>query len=305
MYKNGKGLLIGISSLLLLGGCGSHGNTTLQETPTSGTLNISVDESFRPVIDSQIQVFESSFPNVKIVAHYKSEAECLRDLTTDSTRMVIVTRGLTHDEETFYRDSFHLTPAEAPLAFDAIAVIVNNTAKDSVFEIKDLRNMLDGTDKEHQPVMDGLSATSTVRYAIDSLLKGHPLGKNVTAARSSEDVINYVATNPRAVGFIGVSWIGDQDDPKQISFLKKVRIASIRCTICLGPTYVKPYQANIAMRRYPLVRSLYYILKENYSGVGNNFANFLQYERGQLIFSHAYLWPAKMLFQVRDTQISN
>ena len=307
IYNNGKGLLIGISACMLLGSCGSRttGNKTTQETPTSGTLTISVDETFRPVIDSQIQVFESSFPNIKIIAQYKPEAECLRDLTSDSTRMVIVTRELSHDEEKFYQDSFHLTPAQGKLAFDAIAVLVNNASKDSVFEIKDLQAMLDGSDKQHQPVMDGLSATSTVRYAIDSLLNGHTLGKNVTAARSSEEVINYVASNPRAVGFIGVSWIGDRDDPKQVSFQKKVTIASVRCTICLGPTYVKPYQANIAMRRYPLVRSLYYILKENYSGVGNNFANFLQYERGQLIFSRAYLWPAKMRFEVRDTQIGN
>jgi phosphate transport system substrate-binding protein len=305
IFNNGKGLLIGITTCLFLGGCGNNGNKNPQESPTSGTLNISVDESFRPVIDSQIQVFESSFPNVKIIPHYKAEAECFRDLATDSTRMIIVTRGLSREEEKFYVDSFHLTPTVGPLAYDAIAVIVNNASKDSIFGLKDIHAMLDGSDKVHQPVMDGLSATSTVRYAIDSVLKGQPLGKNVVAAKSSEEVINYVASNPRAVGFIGVSWIGDQDDPKQVSFLKKVNIASLRCVSCLGETYVKPYQANIALRRYPLVRSLYYILKENYSGVGNNFVNFLQFERGQLIFSRAYLWPSKMSFQVRDTQINN
>jgi phosphate transport system substrate-binding protein len=51
------------------------------------------------------------------------------------------------------------------------------------------------------------------------------------------------------------------------------------------------------------VRCLYYILKENYSGVGNNFSNFLVNERGQLIFTKAYLWPARMNFQVRTTEI--
>jgi phosphate transport system substrate-binding protein len=164
--------------------------------------------------------------------------------------------------------------------------------------------MLNGGDKQHQPVMDGLSATSTVRYAIDSILRGQPLGKNVTAARSSRQVIDYVAKNPRAVGFIGVSWIGDQDDPAQLSFLKKVTIAAVRCVSCGGETYVKPYQANIGLKRYPMVRGLYYILKENFSGVGNNFANFLMYERGQLIFRRAYLYPANMHFEVRDIQIS-
>ena len=276
------------------------------ETPTSGTINISVDESFKPIIDSQIKVFESSFPNAVIIPHYKPEPECLRDLLNDSTRMIIITRGLTDDEVKYYRQlPAHLGPTFELLAYDAIAVIVNKQSKDSIFQINDLRSMLNGEDKQHQPVMDGLSATSTVRYALDSILRGQPLGKNVTAARSSQKVIDYVAANPRAVGFIGVSWVGDPNDPAEESWIKKVNVASLRCTSCLGETYVKPYQANIALRRYPLVRGLYYILKENFSGVGNNFVNFMDYERGQLIFRRAYLFPAKMSFELRDMQISN
>lgn len=306
----GKGFLVAVGIFLLLGGCGNrNGKKISQETPTSGTINISADESFKPIIDTEIKVFESSFPDIKIIPHYKSEADCFRDLAKDgdSTRMIFVTRGLSLEEEKFYKESQHIPPAFGKLAYDAIAIIVNNSSKDSIFEIKDIRSMLDGTDKQHQPVLDGLSATSTVRYAIDSILRGQSLGKSVAAARSSEGVINYVAANPRAVGFIGVSWIGDQDDPTQLSFLKKVKIAALRCTSCLGdqPTYVKPYQANIALNRYPLVRGLYYIMKENFNGVGSNFVNFLQFERGQLIFRRAYLVPAKMSFEIRNMQISN
>src|SRR5579859_5682588 len=80
----GSGIWIGLAFSGLAAGCGS-GNKTPQETPTSGTINISVDESFRPVIDSEIKVFESSFPNAHINVHYKAEAQCLRDLTTDTT----------------------------------------------------------------------------------------------------------------------------------------------------------------------------------------------------------------------------
>lgn len=299
----GKGILIGLVASWLIAGCGGCASKGTRETPINGTINISVDESFRPVIDSEIKVFESSFPNAKIIPHYKAEAQCLRDLATDSTRMVIVTRGLTVEEEKFYNDSFHIEPTFGILAYDAIAVIVNKASKESIFEIKDLQDMLNGTDVKHQPVMDGVTATSTVRFAIDSILRGQPLGKNVTAAKSSEDVINYVAAHPQAVGFVGVSWIGDLGDTTHTSFLSKVNIASLRCTSCGGETYVKPYQANIALKRYPLVRSLYYILKENWSGVGNNFTNFLQYERGQLIFYKAYLYPGNMAFQIRDAQI--
>lgn len=300
----GKGILTGFALILLLGGCNGGSNKAPVETPTSGTINISVDEAFRPVVDSQIKVFESSFPNAHIIVHYRPEAQCLRDLTTDSTRLILITRGLTDGEIKFYQDSFHLRPTFGILAFDAIAVIVNPASKDSIFEIKDLQDMLSGKDTRHQPVMDGVSATATVRYAMDSILHGQPLGKNVMAAHGSEAVVNYVANNPRAVGFIGANWVGDPSDPNDTSFITRVRVAAVRCTSCLGPTWVKPYQADIALRRYPLVQSLYYILKENFSGIGNNFVNFLQFERGQLIFRRAYLWPAGMSFQIRDAQIS-
>src|ERR1700760_3657874 len=128
--------------ILVLGGVlstGCHSRPRIQqETPLSGTIHISVDESFKPVIDSQIKVFESSFPDAHIIADYKPEAQCLRDLTTDSTRMVLVTRGLTSEEEHFYIDSFHTTPNFEVLAYDAIAVIVNPASVDSIFDIKDL-----------------------------------------------------------------------------------------------------------------------------------------------------------------------
>ncbi len=287
----------------LVAGCG-NGNNTHRETPTSGTIQISVDESYRPVIDSEIKVFESSYPNAHVIPHYKAEAQCLRDLAADTTRMILVTRGLTEAEEKFYNDSFHIEPTFGPLALDAIGIIVNNHSPDSIFDIKDLQDLLNGIDTKHVAVMDGVTETGTVRFAIDSILRGQHLGKNVMAAKSSEGVLDYVSKNENAIGFVGVNWIGDQEDPERETWVKSVHVAAVRCTSCGGPTYVKPYQANIYLHRYPFVRSLYYILKENWSGVGNNFVNFLQYERGQLIFQKAYLWPTGMSFQVRDVQIS-
>lgn len=295
-----------LAMIVSLGACESNpGNNQPRDNTSSGTINISVDESFKPIIDSQIRVFEAAYPNAKIVAHYKPEAECLRDLTRDSTRMIIITRTLNREEEAFYKDSVRYVPIMGKLASDAVTVIVNNKSPDSVFSIADLRAILSGTgtDLKLRPVFDGLSATSTVRFALDSILKGQPLGKHVTAARTSQAVIDYVSENVDAIGFIGVSWIGNKEDVKQLSFLQKVNIASIQCGICNSETYVKPFQANIALKRYPMVRGLHYILKENYGGLGSGFVNFLEGERGQLIFRRAYLVPARMSFNVRDVEM--
>jgi phosphate transport system substrate-binding protein len=170
--------------------------------------------------------------------------------------------------------------------------------------MQDIRSIALGTSGfKYKMLLDGTSKTSTVRFVVDSLLKGQPLSKNVMAAKNSEGVIDYISKNDDAIGLIGVSWVGNKNDPQVISFLEKVKIAALECRGCTG-IYVKPYQANIAQGRYPMVRTLYYILKENYEGVGSGFTNFLIYEKGQLIFRRAYLLPARMRFEVRDMNIS-
>jgi phosphate transport system substrate-binding protein len=288
---------------LAFSGCHNKSNTP-QETPTSGTIRISVDESFKPVIDSQLKVFRSSFPDAKILVDYKPEAACLRDLYTDSVRLVIVTRGLTLAEERYFNDTAKTPAYSGILAYDAVTLVVNNHSNDTVMNMDQVKELLEGKDKgSREAVMDGVSATSTVRYVIDSILKGGSLGKNVTAARTSPDVISYIAGHENAVGFIGVSWIGDQEDSLDLAFQKMVKVVAIRCDRCTDKPFVYPFQANIVFKKYPMVRGLYYILKENFSGIGSNFVNFLQYERGQLIFKRSYLVPARMSFDVRDMEI--
>ena len=275
------------------------------DTINSGTIHISVDESFAPIIDEQIKVFMSQNPKAKIIPHYKPEAECLKDLLEDSTRMVIVTRGLTPDEELFYKDTLSFIPMWGKLANDAITVLVHNSSKDSLFSVAEIKSMLNGTTSyPYELVMDGLKATSTVRFLIDSILRGQPMAGKVLAAQNSEGVIDYVAKHPNAIGFIGVSWIGNKDDSTQLTFMKKVNIAALQCANCGEDVYVRPYQANIAMKRYPLNRGVYYILKENYAGLGKGFVNFLTHEKGQLIFRRGYLVPDRMAFQIRKANVS-
>lgn len=291
-------------SFCILSGCAGNNSTQPTDSFDEGTIHISVDESFKPVIDSQIQVYEASYPQTKIIAHYKPEAECLRDFGVDSIRVVIATRGYTKNEKNFLTDSMQLIPQKMVVAYDAIAVIVNPSSADSMFTMQEIKDLLTGRSKNKLiPVFDGLSATSTVRFVIDSVLRGDSLGSNVAAAQSSEGVIDYVAKTSNAVGFIGVSWVGNQEDSSQLSFLQKINLAHIESTDRPGG-YVQPFQANIYFRRYPMVRDLVYVVKEKHIGLGHAFSNFLTTQRGQLIFRRAYLMPALMSFTFRDAIIS-
>ena len=269
-----------------------------------GTIMISVDESFKPVVDELIKVYESNHRGTHITARYKTEADCLQDFLNDSIRMIIATRGYNEEERQLMVDSMKVSPEKMTIARDAIAVIVNPESPDSLFTMPELIQVLKGSFKNNLiPVFDGVKATSTVRFIIDSVLRGYQLTPQAMAARTSEGVINYVATHKDAVGFIGVSWIGNKDDSLQMSFLKKVRLASLESRDKPG-AYVKPYQANIYLLRFPLVRDLVYILKENHTGLGHAFADFMSGEIGQLIFKRAYLFPGKMNFGIRVVRVN-
>jgi phosphate transport system substrate-binding protein len=265
-----------------------------------------VDESFKPVIEEQIRVFERSFPQAHIIADYKTEADCFKDLYNDtSNRMVIVTRGLKDEEDVYFLDTLKFYPHWDNIANDAITVIVNSKSNDTLFTLERLRNQLSGkTNREQKIVFDGLNATSTVRFVMDSILKGEKFDTSVVqAVKTSQQVIDYVSKTENAVGFVGISWVGNPEDSAQVKMLNKVKIAYVNCLVCDDKPYVKPMQASILTRRYPLVRGLYYILKENYNGLGSGFVNFLNQERGQLIFRRAYL-GTRMDFGVRRVRIN-
>jgi phosphate transport system substrate-binding protein len=287
--------------------CNSKKQVQVTDTLTSGTLHISIDESYKPIMDEQIKVFEGSNPDAKIIAHYKSESACLNDILNDSlTKMVIVTRGLSRKEENYFKESLHYLPRWDELATDAIAIVVNKKSTDTIFTLQRLQKQLTGLmGKNQQIIFDGLNATSTVRFAIDSILKGAKFDTGVVrAVKNSQSVLDYVAANENAVGLVGISWIGNPEDTAQVKMLQKLKMAYVKCDYCSDTPYVKPTQYGIMTKRYPLIRGLYYILRENYSGLGSGFLNFLQYERGQLIFRRAYLGPSRIGFGIRNVKIN-
>jgi phosphate transport system substrate-binding protein len=283
-------------------GCDSTADTPLSRTD-SGTLYISCDESFKPAIDAQIQVYRFQYPKANIIVRYKPEADCLRDLLSDSVQIVIATRGASSREASLIADSLKQMTHSLTVAYDAIAVIVHPQSPDSLFTVQEIRDLFSGKSKKGLiPVMDGVKATSTVRFMLDSVLKGQMLGPNVTAAQSSAEVIDYVARTPSAVGFIGAEWIGNSDDTAQLSFLKKVKVARVESTDSAGG-FVLPVQYLIYTKTYPFIRDLVYVLKEREKGIGRGFANFMRDDKGQLIFRRSYLFPALRAFYTRDAKL--
>ena len=296
-----------VLSGLLLASCGMFRKPEVKDSQSEGTIYIRVDESFKPIMEEQIRVYQSSFPKAKIIATYKSEAESFNDLLNDSVRMVIATKKLLPEESAYYNDSLGLYPQSGILAYDAVALLLNRNDPDSVLSIADVQALLQGKSQlPYKPVFDGVRATSNVRFALDSILKGSPMQTaGITAAPNSWEVVRYIAANRGYLGFVGVSWIGNPEDPEQVNMLRNVRMAWLPCRTCDDTLlYTKPWQEEILTGHYPFTRGIYYIIKENYAGLGTAFVNFMKSERGQLIFRRGYLVPAHKTFVEREAKIN-
>jgi phosphate transport system substrate-binding protein len=297
-----KNILLLLSIPFTFLSCGEQAKKH-SDTLISGSIDIAVDETYKPVIDEQLRVFDSSYPDAKINIHYESEAQCFKDYFDKKVRLILVTRPLTKDEKELC-DQKKIAPSSQELAKDAIAVILNNGSPDSMLSKGIIKGILTTTYKKKYTVVFDNSGSSTVRYITDSLIPGQKLGANVFAVKNNNEVVDYVSKNLDAIGFVGLSFVCDSTDSTNTgAFIKKVQVASIQNDSTLQ--FYKPYQAYIALKSYQLTRKLYYIGQDNYPGLSRGFANFLSGGRGQLIFYHAGLFPLQMTVVIRSAELNN
>ena len=294
--------LAAVAAVSLSVSCKSKGSAPT-DTPTSGTTTISVDESFRPIIDAEIAVFESLYPQAGILAIYSDEVNALNLLLRDSVRAAIATRPLTTEERESF-ESRKLFPKEVKIATDGIAIIVNCTNKDSLFSLQTLREILTGKVtrwKELNPkstlgkiqVMFDNPQSSTVRFLIDSLCKEETLSEDLRSQLLNIDVVSYVAEHPNALGIIGVSWVSNRLDTTCMGFLPHVCVAGIsREAVATPGNSYQPYQAYIATGDYPLRRDVYILLTDPRVGLASGFTSFLSSDRGQRIILKSGIMPA-------------
>lgn len=292
-----------LAAIALLASCGPANKPGEErDTPTSGTIRISVDETYKPLMEAEIKVFESLYKKAHIIAEYKPEAECFRDLLADSSRLIFVTRDFSDKEKAYIREEKKIKPESLLLAWDGVALIANHSNPDSILTLDQVRKIMDGSDTERkwQVVFDNQNS-STVRYIRDSINQGKPLPTDVMAANTNPEVVDYVAKMKNALGVIGVSWISDPNDSTTIEFTNKVTVVKVRADY--GSEFVKPYQAYIALGSYPLKRGLFYCLKEPYNGLGSGFATFLGSYEGQMIIGKFRLFPARLNIVFREANI--
>lgn len=286
---------------ILYYGCNS--SDAPNDTPTTGKLAICVDETYKPLIDSEIDTFNSIYKYAEVTVKYKAESEVFNDLMNDSVRLIVVPRKLNKDELKQF-EKWQIVPRVTKIAYDAVALIGSKDLQDSSYTIAELKTLLVAEGKNSgsnkiKVVFDN-NNSSTISF-LKEKTGATKFSSNCYALNSSNAVLDYVSKEKNSIGIIGVNWISDKDDTTNFSFLKTAKVLEI--SQGLNSESLKPYQAYIAQKKYPLYREVYMVSKEAYTGLGAGFTAFVASERGQRIVLKFGLVPATM--PVRLVEIIN
>jgi phosphate transport system substrate-binding protein len=275
----------------LVSACNKNDATkNTKETILKGSATVAVDETLQPIVEDQIEIFESRY-DAKIKLDAKSETEVMNALVKGTSTIAILSREFTKDETNFFANK-KVTPKITPFAIDAIAFISNRKTKDTLIALNDVINFMKG---ESNGKIKGLvfdnPNSSTVRYMNDLAgLKSIPQ-KGVFSFGTNNEVIKFVADNEGMIGIVGMNWLS-QPKPQMQKYVEKVTILSVKGIN--DKNFYWPDQNNIAEGKYALARNLYIINCQGYSGLGMGFASFLAGDVGQRIVLKSGLLPIKV-----------
>ena len=213
---------------LFLIGC--KASDSPEDTPTFGELTVSADETYQPLVESEVSTFESIYTYTNVSVKYKSENEVFNDLMNDSVRLIIVSREL-NSEELKQFEKWEIVPKVTKIAYDAIAILGSKDLKDSTYTLRELNSLinadiLDPALKQIKVVFDN-NNSSTIRF-LKEKTGVKELSANCYALNSSEAVLDYVSKQKNCIGVVGVNWVSDRDDTTNLHFLNSVKVLEIR-----------------------------------------------------------------------------
>lgn len=278
---------------LSLMSCGKGEKGPDKESASTDETLILVDENIRPLIETAYLSFRSQYPGRNVRFEYVPEARALDALLADQAGVILIPRKLTLEELEYLKNKYNQVARVYPFTHDALAVIAHPNQQDTALTTAQIEQILLGkTDSwpgggKVTPVFDK-TGSSSLSYLQRTVLKGRPAAKGLYAAGSSLAVIQYVASHPGALGFVGYSHFSDLEDPETRKLVEQVRLLRVNGHSLAGPDGAMA----ITQEGYPYTRTYYAYSTQNLKQSGTAFASYLMEPDGQLIVLKSGMVPA-------------
>jgi len=317
MNRNVINSIIGLTlSLGLLPSCGSKPNPKLEEEYQKAAAAFVSDESFFPILDEELFYFNAQRLDT-IGVEYMNEQDAIAKVMKLESWLAFGTRRFTANEEKSLRDRKYM-PRSIPIAYDGLAIIVNNSNPDSMITVNDFKRILRGevtkwgeiypkSQLGNIDVVFDNPLSSTVRWCVDSLLQGKEFSNpNIGAVKTSAAVIDYVESHKNSLGIIGSNWLNDKRDTTNVTFKKNITVMGVsKMDSAKSYNSWKPYQYYLYNGNYPLIRTIYALLNDPRNGNPTAFAHYCQLPKGQLIILRSGLLPRTANMNVREVIVKH
>ncbi|OMQ12808.1 PstS family phosphate ABC transporter substrate-binding protein [[Flexibacter] sp. ATCC 35103] len=290
MLKYGK-IVAFIVFVFLFAMCNQKSkNEADNETILKGSIDITVDETVKPIVEDMVAVFEGTYYDAKISIKPKSEAELINDLLNQKAKVAVTTRDLTQEEKARFEKS-KINPRVTLFAKDAIAFVTNKGNNDTLIALKTVIDFMQGkSDSGIKGLVFDNPNSSTVRYMKElAKVKDIP-SKNVFSFKTNDEVIKFVSENDGMIGVVGVNWLY-QPSPNMLDIIKKINVMSVKGLN--DDKYYDPTQNDLGEMKYPLARDLFIINCQGYTGLGMGLASFISGDIGQRIVLKSGLLPIR------------
>ena len=157
--------------LLILASCRGMGKTGTNETPTRGNIRILADESFQPLIETEVFTFTHLYTNAKIKPVYKPEYDVINDFMNDSVKVIVTSKKLSDYQIQYLRDTQIIARTSA-YAYDALAIITNRENKDTLLKYNTVKDIFLGKIKTWKEINEK-SKLGDIRVIFDNNKSGN------------------------------------------------------------------------------------------------------------------------------------
>lgn len=288
-------------STFLWTGCHRSKNT-VPDTMLSGKAEIAADEALMPLMNAELDVFQSIYKYSSVECKFLSEYEAMNLLLQEKIRLAIVGRPLNQKEIDYFK-SRDIVPESIPLAYDAIALIVPTENKILTLTTEQIRLILSGAISDWnqlensgksgdiQLIFDAKSS-GVIRFLDEKLKLNNKISGNVKFAGNSKNLMDLVSESPNGIGFVGYNWLSENESLKVQETLKRIHLLAISSSPNDGgEKSFMPSVGNIYNDTYPLTRKVYALYTDPSASLARGFLAHLTSERGQKIIYRCGLKP--------------
>ncbi len=251
--------LIPITSLVLavlaLGGCGQS---------VSGTITEAGSTTVQPLAEKLAAAFKEKNPDVTVTIQGGGTGVGIKSAADGTVDIGAASRELNPDEPKLVK---HL------LAKDGIAIVVNPSnpvtglTKDQIIKVfaGEITNWSEVGGSSGTITVVAREEGSGTRGAFQDMVMGKTLITDKAILQPSNGALRTsVSTTPLAIGFLSLAYIDSTVKPLEVNG-------------------VAPTQENCKSGKYPIVRPLYFLTKEQPTGLVKAFIDFCTSSAGQKI----------------------